>query len=36
MQVLENINKGICLIAAVTQATSGGGEEDIYSEISSV
>ena len=29
-------NKRFCLIAAVTQATSRGGEEDIYSEISSI
>ena len=36
MQVLQNIKKGFCLIAAVTQATSRGGEEDIYSEISSI
>jgi hypothetical protein len=35
MQVIENINKGFCLIAAVTQATSRGDEKDIYSEISS-
>ena len=36
VQVLENIKKGYCLVAAVAQATSRGGEDDIYSEISNI